>query len=139
MDCIFCNIIKGKIPARKIMETKKSLAFLDAFPLAEGHTIVIPKNHYTKIQEMNKDDNMDLFESVKVLTSTIERLFSTSLIAIHNGKESGQEVPHVHVHIIPRIIDDGAGAVHSMFRKRPHFTNDELDQIAEKLNKIIKV
>ncbi len=121
------------------METKKSLAFLDAFPLAEGHTIVIPKNHYTKIQEMNKDDNMDLFESVKVLTSTIERLFSTSLIAIHNGKESGQEVPHVHVHIIPRIIDDGAGAVHSMFRKRPHFTNDELDQIAEKLNKIIKV
>ena len=138
MDCIFCNIIKGKIPARKIMETKKSLAFLDAFPLAEGHTIVIPKNHYTKIQEMNKDDNMDLFESVKVLTSKIEQLFSTSLIAIHNGKESGQEVPHIHVHIIPRIIDDGAGPVHSMFRKRPHCTNAELDQIAEKLSKKIK-
>lgn len=133
MNCIFCNIIKGKIVARKIMETEKSLAFLDAFPLTKGHTLVIPKNHYSKIQEMSKADNVDLFESVRILTKKIEGLFSASLIAIHNGKESGQEVPHVHVHIIPRTVDDGAGAVHSMFRKRPHFTNDELDQIAEKL------
>jgi len=138
MDCIFCNIVEGKIPARKIMETEKSLAFLDVFPLTKGHTLVIPKNHYSKIQEMSNDDNIDLFESVRVLTNKIELLFSSSLIAIHNGKESGQEVPHVHVHIIPRTIDDGAGSVHSMFRKRPHFTNDELDQIAEKLNKKIK-
>jgi len=133
VDCIFCNIIKGKIPARKIIETDKSLAFLDAFPLTKGHSLVIPKNHYSKIQEMSKDDNVDLFELVRILTNKIELLFSSSLIAIHNGKESGQEVPHVHVHIIPRTVDDGAGAVHSMFRKRPHFTNDELDQIAEKL------
>jgi len=133
MDCIFCNIIKGKIPARKIIETDKSLAFLDAFPLTKGHSLVIPKNHYSKIQEMSKDDNVDLFELVRILTNKIELLFSSSLIAIHNGKESGQEVPHVHVHIIPRTVDDGAGAVHSMFRKRPHFTNDELDKIAEKL------
>ena len=138
MDCIFCNIVEGKIPARKIMETEKSLAFLDGFPLTKGHTLVIPKNHYSKIQEMSNDDNIDLFESVRVLTNKIELLFSSSLIAIHNGKESGQEVPHVHVHIIPRTIDDGAGSVHSMFRKRPHFTNDELDQIAEKLNKKIE-
>ena len=138
MDCIFCNIVEGKIPARKIMETEKSLAFLDVFPLTKGHTLVITKNHYSKIQEMSNDDNIDLFESVRVLTNKIELLFSSSLIAIHNGKESGQEVPHVHVHIIPRTIDDGAGSVHSMFRKRPHFTNDELDQIAEKLNKKIE-
>jgi histidine triad (HIT) family protein len=133
MDCIFCKIIRGKISARKIIETKKSLAFLDAFPLTKGHTLVIPKNHYTKIQEMSKEDNVDLFETVRVLTSRIELLFSSSLIVVHNGKESGQEVPHVHVHIIPRTIDDGAGPVHGMFRKRPHLTNDELDQIAEEL------
>src|SRR3989304_6250751 len=138
MNCIFCNIIKGKIPARKIIETDKSLAFLDAFPLTKGHSLVIPKNHYSKIQEMSKDDNVDLFELVRILTNKIELLFSSSLIAIHNGKESGQEVPHVHVHIIPRTIDDGAGSGRSMFRKRPHFTNDELDQIAEKLNKKIE-
>lgn len=134
MDCIFCNIIKGKIPARKITETAKSLAFLDAFPLTRGHTLVIPKNHYMKIQEMSIDDNTDLFETVRVLTGKIEKLFSSSLIAIHNGKESGQEVPHVHVHIIPRSADDGASSVHSMFKKRLQMTSDELDQIAKKLH-----
>jgi histidine triad (HIT) family protein len=133
MDCIFCNIIKGKTHARKIAETEKSLAFLDAFPLTKGHTLVIPKNHYMKIQEMSRDEHTDLFETVRVLTNKIEQLFSTSLIAIHNGKESGQEVPHVHVHIIPRSADDGASSVHSMFRKRPQLTSAELDQIAEKL------
>ena len=133
MDCIFCNIIEGKISARKIIETEKSLAFLDAFPLTKGHTLVIPKNHYSKIQEMSKDDNADLFEIVRILTGKIEQLFSSSLIAVHNGKESGQEIPHVHIHIIPRNIDDDVGPVHSMFRKRPHLTSDELDQIAEKL------
>lgn len=133
MDCVFCNIINGKIPARKIMETEKSLAFLDAFPLTKGHTLVIPKNHYTKIQEMSKDDNADLFETVKILTNKIEQAFSSSLVAVHNGKESGQEVPHVHVHIIPRSADDGAGSVHTMFKKRPQLTNEELDQISEKL------
>ncbi|MGI0009768.1 MAG: HIT family protein, partial [Nitrosopumilaceae archaeon] len=97
--------MKGKISARKIIETEKSLAFLDAFPLTKGHTLVIPKNHYSKIQEMSKDDHTDLFETVSVLTSKIERTFSSSLIAVHNGKESGQEVPHVHVHIIPRSAD----------------------------------
>lgn len=133
MDCIFCNIITGKISARKIIETEKSLAFLDAFPLTKGHTLVIPKNHYSKIQEMSKEDNADLFETVQVLTNKIENLFSPSLIAIHNGKESGQEVPHVHVHIIPRSTGDGAGPVHDMFEKRPKLTNDEFDQITKRL------
>jgi histidine triad (HIT) family protein len=135
MDCIFCSIINGKIPARKILETEKSLAFLDAFPLTKGHTLVIPKNHYAKIQEMNKEDNVDLFETVRIITNKIEHVFSASLVAVHNGKESGQEVPHVHVHIIPRSDDDGAGSVHTMFKKRPQLTSTELDQIAEKLSK----
>ena len=133
MDCIFCMIVQGKIPARKIMETEKTLAFLDAFPLTKGHTLVIPKNHYAKIQEMKKEDSTDLFDTVRVLTGRIERLASSSLIAIHNGKESGQEVPHVHVHIIPRNTDDGAGPVHSMFRQRPKLTDSEFEDLAQKL------
>jgi histidine triad (HIT) family protein len=126
-------IVQGKIPARKIMETEKTLAFLDAFPLTKGHTLVIPKNHYAKIQEMKKEDSTDLFDTVRVLTGRIERLASSSLIAIHNGKESGQEVPHVHVHIIPRNTDDGAGPVHSMFRQRPKLTDSEFEDLAQKL------
>ena len=134
MDCIFCKIVEGKIPSRKITETEKSLAFLDAFPLTKGHTLVIPKKHYVKIQEMSKEDNSDLFEVVRILTGKMERLAPSSLVAIHNGKESGQEVPHVHVHIIPRNADDSVGPVHSMFSKRPKLTNDEFDNITEKLS-----
>src|SRR5579863_9134252 len=130
MDCIFCNIISGKIPARKIHETLKSIAFLDAFPLIKGHTLVIPKTHYAKIQEMTESDNADLFETVRILTGKIERLAPSSLVAVHNGKESGQEVQHVHVHIIPRRQGDGAGPVHSMFTKRPTLSDSELADIA---------
>ncbi len=133
MDCIFCKIVQGKIPSRKIMETDKSLAFLDAFPLTKGHILVIPKNHYVKIQEMKKEDNTDLFDTVRIMAGRIERLASSSLIAIHNGKESGQEVPHVHVHIIPRSTDDGAGPVHSMFRQGPKLTDSEFEDLAQKL------
>lgn len=135
MDCIFCKIVEGKIPSRKITETEKSLAFLDAFPLTKGHTLVIPKKHYAKIEEMSKEDNSDLFEVVRILTGKMGRLAPASLVAIHNGKESGQEVPHVHVHIIPRNTDDSVGPVHSMFSKKPKLTNDEFNNITEKLAK----
>ena len=131
MDCIFCNIVSGKIPARKIHETQRSLAFLDAFPLTKGHSLVIPKTHYMKIQEMTDVDNADLFESVRVISARMERISPSSLVAIHNGKESGQEVPHVHVHLIPRHASDGVGPVHSMFTKRPKLSDVEFDEIAE--------
>lgn len=135
MDCIFCKIISGQIPARKVYETQNSLAFLDAFPLTRGHVLVIPKVHYIKIQEMSKTDNADLFESVRLISSKIEQLTPSSLVAIHNGKESGQEIPHVHVHIIPRNSKDGVGPVHNMFTKRPNLNDKEFDEIAEILRK----
>ena len=131
MDCIFCKIINGTIPAKKLHETSHSLAFLDAFPLARGHTLVIPKNHYAKVQDMSEADSKDLFETVRVLTKKLESIYPSSLIAIHNGKESGQEIPHVHVHIIPRHPSDGAGPVHSMFVKRPALDEDEFEKIMQ--------
>ncbi len=135
MDCIFCKIISGQIPARKVYETQSSLAFLDAFPLTRGHVLVIPKAHYVKVHEMSKTDTADLFEIVRLISSKIERLAPSSLVAIHNGKESGQEIPHVHVHIIPRNSQDGVGPVHSLFTKRPNLSDKEFYEIAEILRK----
>ncbi len=131
MDCIFCKIVSGNIPARKIEETQKSLAFLDAFPLTKGHTLVIPKIHYSKIQEMTREDAFDLFELARTITSKIESLSPASLVAIHNGKESGQEVPHVHIHLVPRNSSDKAGPIHSLFINRPKITDMEFDEIAK--------
>ena len=101
MDCIFCKIAKKIIQAKVITETKNSIAFLDAFPLARGHTLVIPKNHYKKVQDMEELDSIDLFNTVQSVISKVDKMTGSTLLAVHNGKDSGQEVPHVHVHLIP--------------------------------------
>jgi histidine triad (HIT) family protein len=133
MNCIFCKIIQGEIPAKIINETKKSLAFLDAFPLTRGHTLVIPKKHYEKIQDMSTEDNSDLFETVHKVSAKVDKITSATLIAIHNGKQSGQEIPHVHVHLIPRSPEDSAGPVHSMFKETPKLSEEDMNELYEKL------
>ena len=129
MDCIFCKIVNGEIKSRLIMESKNSVAFLDAFPVTKGHTLVIPKTHYGKIQDMSQDDCVDLFRTVYEVVSKIDKITGSTLLAIHNGKESGQEIPHVHVHLIPRQSNDLAGPVHSMFKNRPNLSDEEFDQL----------
>ena len=129
MDCIFCKIVNGEIKSRLIMESKNSVAFLDAFPVTKGHTLVIPKTHYGKIQDMTQDDSIDLFRVVCEVVPKIDKITGSTLLAIHNGKESGQEIPHVHVHLIPRQSNDLAGPVHSMFKNRPNLSDEEFDQL----------
>jgi histidine triad (HIT) family protein len=133
MECIFCKIVKREIPAKIIAETEKSLAFIDAFPLTKGHSLVIPKNHYEKVQDISAEDNADLFETVRKVISKVDKISNATLLAVHNGKESGQEIPHVHVHLIPRNAADSAGPVHSMFKDRPKLSENEINQIHEKL------
>ena len=133
MDCIFCKIIQGEIPAKIIKETEKSLAFLDAFPLTKGHTLVIPKIHYEKIQDMSTEDNSDLFETVHKVSAKVDKITNAILIAIHNGKQSGQEIPHLHVHLIPRSPEDSAGPVHSMFKETPKLSEEDINELYEKL------
>jgi len=133
MDCIFCKIANKEIPSKIITETKKSIAFLDAFPLSRGHTLVIPKCHYEKVQDMTDMDNADLFNTVHKVISKVDKLTGATLLAIHNGKDSGQEIPHVHVHLIPRQLSDQIGPVHSMFKDRPKLSDEELDELSAKI------
>ena len=133
MNCIFCKIVKGEIPVKIIENTNKSLAFMDAFPLAKGHSLVIPKNHYEKMQEIPPEENAELFETVRKVLSKVDKLTNSTLVALHNGKDSGQEIPHVHIHLIPRSKEDSAGPVHSMFKNRPKLSDKEFNELLEKL------
>jgi histidine triad (HIT) family protein len=133
MDCIFCKISNGKIPTKIITETKNSLAFLDAFPLTKGHTLVIPKNHHEKIQNMSSEENSDLFSTVHKIISKVDKLTGATLVAVHNGREAGQEIPHVHVHLVPRSSDDSGGPIHCLFDSTLNVSDSELGQIYEKL------
>ena len=136
MDCIFCKIAKKIVPARIIAETSNSIAFLDAFPLSCGHTLVIPKFHYEKVQDMSEVDNTDLFNTVQMVISKVDKLTGATLLAIHNGKDSGQEIPHVHVHLIPRQSSDQAGSVHRMFNDGPNLSDEELDELCNEIKNL---
>jgi histidine triad (HIT) family protein len=78
---------------------------------------------------MSDIDSADLFGIVHKVISKVDKLTGATLLAIHNGKDSGQEIPHVHVHLIPRQPTDLAGPVHSMFKKRPKLSDEELNKL----------
>ena len=133
MDCIFCKIASGKIKSRFLKETKHSVSFLDAFPLAAGHVLIIPKNHHQKIQDMSVEENTDLFSLVQQMISNVDEITGSTLVAIHNGKDAGQEIPHVHVHLVPRSDDDSAGPIHSMFSPKVNVSESEMDDLYDRL------
>jgi histidine triad (HIT) family protein len=131
--CIFCKIAQKKIDAKIIDENENAIAFLDAFPLTAGHTLVITKKHYAKLQEVELDQMAYLFNLIHKILPPIEKGtgVQSTLIAIHNGKDAGQVIPHLHVHIVPRKAGDGGGAIHSMF--------DSSDRLGEfEMNKVLK-
>ena len=132
-DCIFCKIVSKEIPTKILVETESCVGFLDAFPLAKGHALVIPKHHYEKLQDLPINVNTEVFSTVHSLISKVDSLTGATLVAVHNGKQSGQEIPHVHVHLIPRSNDDSAGAVHSMFSKKPDLSESEIEELCSKL------
>ena len=133
MDCIFCKIIVGDISAKILKETSSYISFLDAFTLAKGHVLVIPKNHHQKIQDMSTEENIDLFSLVHLMISKVDALTGATLVAVHNGKDAGQEVPHVHVHLVPRSVDDSAGTIHSMFDSTLKLSQSEIEELYNKL------
>ncbi len=107
-DCIFCKIVKGEIPSYKIYEDEHALAFLDINPINEGHTLVIPKNHYETLDEAVADEIPALFSAVhKVTKGVIEGMNPEGYnIFTSAGEVAGQVVKHLHIHILPRWSGD---------------------------------
>ena len=133
MDCIFCKIISKEVSAKILYEDEYSISFLDAFPVAKGHTLVIPKKHFAQIQDMSSDMNQKLFDTVHKMITKIDSVMGSTLVLIHNGKDSGQEIMHVHVHLIPRGIDDSGDNLDSMFKNKIKLTDDEIDDLCTKI------
>ncbi|WP_144905038.1 HIT family protein [Halobellus captivus] len=129
---IFEQIVAGDIPARIVHETDTVAAFLDANPLAPGHTLVIPREPYERLDEMPDDVAADVWAAVQELTPQIEAAVDAdaTTIGVNNGEAAGQEVPHVHVHVVPRFEGDGGGPIHAVAGARPDLSESELDDIA---------
>jgi len=127
MDCIFCKIVKGEIPCDKVYEDEEFLAFLDINPFNPGHTLVIPKKHFRWVWDV--DNAGQYFETVKklarVLQNSLEAEYVVSGIA-------GIDVPHAHIHLIPRFKDDGHGDWLNP-QKTLKLSKEEMEKIAEKI------
>jgi len=131
-NCIFCAIVDGEIPARTVHETDDALAFLDANPLAPGHTLVIPKTHAERVGDLDADLASAVFDVVSEITPEVEAAVDAdgANVGINDGEAAGQEVPHVHVHVVPRFDGDGGAPIHAVAGERPDFEDEELDAIA---------
>lgn len=133
-DCIFCKIIQGEIPATKVYEDEKVLAFMDINPLNDGHTLVVPKRHAETIFEIDPQDLIATMKVAQRLAIAIKKaLNSDGMIVVQlNNKAAGQMVPHLHIHLIPRWENDGLQI--GKWEMKPG-DMEKIKDIAEKIKK----
>jgi histidine triad (HIT) family protein len=108
-DCVFCAIAAGRLPAARVLETPKVLAFLDMAPVNYGHTLVIPKAHYQNFLDLPDDLWMEMGRvSRRVAQALRTVLYAQGFnIGMNNFEAAGQVIFHAHFHLIPRYFSDG--------------------------------
>jgi histidine triad (HIT) family protein len=128
-DCVFCKIARGEEQASRIYENEDVLAFLDARPANEGHTLVIPRRHYENIFEVPDEELASLFQIVKKVAAAVMKSQEAEGIRIlqNNGKAANQIIFHFHVHIIPEYQRQG------VFRHRQTAELGDLERVAAKI------
>ncbi len=106
--CIFCKIINQEIPAYRVYEDEQVLAFLDIKPVNPGHTLVIPKKHYQNLEEIPEEELKYLITVVKKVAYLLKTKLGLAAynLSVNNGRAAGQEVEHLHFHLIPRDAHD---------------------------------
>ncbi|OGY99206.1 MAG: hypothetical protein A2945_05515 [Candidatus Liptonbacteria bacterium RIFCSPLOWO2_01_FULL_52_25] len=132
MDCTFCKIVAKQIPAYVVYEDDRAFAFLDIKPRSPGHTMVIPKYHSPNFLELPEAEVGPLFVAVKrVADMLVAKLTCDGItVGVNQGRASGQEVDHLHVHLMPRWHGDGGGPVQVVVNNPP---KESVEEIARKL------
>ena|SRR3989344_6722387 len=130
-DCIFCKIEKNEIPSERVYEDDGYIAFLDINPISFGHTLVIPRGHHSNIDETPDGVLAGMIALAKKIGLAVVASLGADAYNIHinNGRASGQLVDHVHLHIIPRTLDDGLKA----WRGRGSYPEGEMSATADKI------
>jgi histidine triad (HIT) family protein len=108
-DCIFCGIAAGTMSAERVYEDERTVAFLDIFPAADGHVLVIPRAHADDIHSLDPADVAAVAQTAQIIAGRVSGALATDGITITqaNGRAAGQSVFHYHVHVIPRFEGDG--------------------------------
>ncbi len=131
-SCIFCQIADREAPATIIVEDEQTIAFLDANPLAPGHTLVIPRTHAERLEDLDPEIARAMMDRLRELAPAVEAAVDAdaTTIGFNNGRAAGQEIPHVHGHIIPRSRGDGGGPIHAVLPGQASGETEDQEQIA---------
>jgi len=124
-DCIFCKIISGQIPAYKVYEDGQCMAFLDIHPVSLGHMLVVPKSHYEWMQDTPDDVLSHIMIKSKKLINHMKESLPCDYVQV---SIIGKDVPHFHVHLIPRTLDDTLKGWSTMIVDKKDF-----EQVLEKI------
>lgn len=132
-DCLFCGIIQKKIPSIPVYEDKNFFAFLDIGPVNKGHVLVIPKEHSDTLFGVRSELGSSLLAIIQKLGKAVMQATGASGLNVmqNNYRSAGQEVDHVHWHIIPRFYGDG----HDPWAKNHYRDNEEMNTIADAIKK----
>lgn len=135
MTCIFCKIVKAEIPAKVVYEDEYVLGFLDIKPINQGHTLIIPKNHYESLSDIPQETLEKVINAGKKIANVLKESSVVKCEGINlflaDGKSAGQEVFHLHLHIIPRFEGDNFG-----LKFPSHYgkiTEEEIEAVHRKL------
>ena len=127
-DTLFTKIVRGEIACFKIYEDENHFAFLDITPFEKGHTLVIPKKPYETIMQMPEDEYLELMSVVYKLAKHFEEILDCGINIWQNNREvAGQEVPHVHFHVVPRLLKRDA----YVKENKPEYVEDEMIEYRE--------
>ena len=128
-DCVFCKIVKGELPCHKIWEDEKHLAFLDINPYAKGHIVIIPKKHSRWVWDAEDKEYSEYMLAVKTVAGILRRAFDTESV---QEIIAGFGVAHTHVHLLPRVENDGLGEIpHTPLN--PQLSNEEMVGVRDKI------
>ena len=131
-NCIFCKIVGGKIPSVKVYEDGFMLSFLDINPVNFGHILIIPKEHHQWMTDVPNDLLENIFVKSKDLMNIIKKTMKADYVAL---SVIGTDVPHFHVHLVPRYFNDGL----SNLWPTKKYKKNESEKIAEKIKKNLEI
>ncbi|HEX5923946.1 MAG TPA: HIT family protein [Baekduia sp.] len=120
-DCAFCNIISGELPASIVYEDERHVAFLDARPLFEGHTLLVPRAHVETLADLTPDAVAPFFTLTQRLAVAIPQAMGAKGTFVAMNNIVSQSVAHLHCHVVPRNPKDG---LRGFFWPRTKYADD---------------
>ena len=137
VDCVFCDIVSGKIAASIVIEDELTMAFVDLRQFHPGHTLVIPRHHFRDVRELDHSTGSALMATISRVTRAVGAMFPNEGLSLWHsiGEAAFQEVQHLHIHIHPRFRDDGVLRVYPESPVTP--TKEKRDEYAARLREFL--